>query len=123
MAVANNNGGYIPDDYITYDTVKVDNTGSFDKQDGSFTAPIGGTFLFLFNAQVRTATDARISVRINGSSKQYFYNDDVDNYGQLVAFWSLDLVLGDKVQIYNSYSSSINVASTQSLYFMGILIN
>ena len=100
----------------------MDNTDSFNKEDGAFVAPIAGTYMFLFNAFARTADKAELYIQVNGVTSQYVHEFDVvDN--QIVSFWSLDLVQEDEVKIYNEYSSSIYIDGGQSLYFFGMLIN
>ena len=106
---------------ITYDIVQVDNSGSFDKNDGTFVAPIGGTYMFLFNAFVHS-DNARIGVIVNGVASQDF-REYASDQNQLVAFWSLDLVQGDEVKMENYVSSSVYISNNHLLYFMGILIN
>lgn len=117
-----------PSGYITYDVVEVDNAGCFDKDTGTFVAPTDGTYVFLFNAFVATSNGTTVLVSVNGLETEYFYSGDMGANGhrdgrQLNAFWSLKLVKGDTLRLLNSSRSSIYISFTESLYFMGLLLN
>merc|ERR1712018_919336 len=66
-------GGYwLPTGDIIFETVKVDNSGSFDKESGTFTAPSDGTYAFFFNCPFGAGPLIGFYVYVNDMERQYF---------------------------------------------------
>ena len=125
--VAKSNGisqGNYPHGNITYDITQVDHSGSFNKEEGIFVAPVTGLYYFQFNGQSYGKYDSAIEVLVNGFSVQAFYAEENSTQErQLSTFWTLNLEEYDEVTIHIKYTYSFYVTNHSPMYFMGFLFN
>jgi len=115
-------GGYwLPTGDIIFETVKVDNSGSFDKESGTFTAPSDGTFAFFFNCPFAGGPNVALYVYVNDMERQYFIEQYSGTHGSRVlsVFWSLDLKVNDKLKLSNHYENTLFGGYNQGAFFMG----
>ena len=101
-----NNGEYLqfPNQFLG------NSNGCFNSQSGTFTALVSGRYLFRLYLQVYNAypNDYNISMKLNGSSKHYFYGTGSADRSQDSRFYEaeLELVENDRVQFYISYAAN-----------------
>merc|ERR1712133_106654 len=99
---------------------------SFSPDTGVFTARINGLYIFQFMCYTRqipqTNPLAEIGVYVNGELVEEFWNvsDENSNYADHFSlFWTADLKANDELYLVNGYESSLLVAPTRGMYFMG----
>jgi len=99
---------------------------SFSPDTGVFTAPINGLYIFQFMCYTRqipqTNPLAEIGVYVNGELVEEFWNvsDENSNYADHFSlFWTAELKANDELYLVNGYESSLLVAPTRGMYFMG----
>jgi len=99
---------------------------SFSPDTGVFTAPINGLYIFQFMCYTRqipqTNPLAEIGVYVNGEIVEEFWNvsDENSNYADHFSlFWTAELKANDELYLVNGYESSLLVAPTRGMYFMG----
>jgi len=65
---------------LVFPIVQTNKGGGYDSSTGYFTAPIAGTYFFIFNASTRNDADNNIArFRKNGSNRSNVRSDAVDN--------------------------------------------
>merc|ERR1712126_90250 len=99
---------------------------SFSPDTGVFTAPINGLYIFQFMCYTRqipqTNPLAEIGVYVNGEIVEEFWNvsDENSNYADHFSlFWTAELKANAELYLVNGYESSLLVAPTRGMYFMG----
>jgi len=120
--------GYIPAGTIEWDfgILRVNQASSFSPDTGVFTPPIDGLYIFQFMCYTRQIPRenplAEIGVYVNGELVEEFWNvsDENSNYADHFSlFWTADLKANDELCLVNGYESSLLVAPTRGMYFMG----
>merc|ERR1711953_1065899 len=103
MFIAENHNNYsssytfLPVGKITWDVEQVDPTYSFSQDDGVFTAPIDGLYIFQFQCfldQDGPEDDrAELKAFVNGKNLEHFWNvaNENDYYGHFSLFWTTNL--------------------------------
>merc|ERR1712126_503625 len=123
--------GYIPAGTIEWDfgILRVNQASSFSPDTGVFTAPIDGLYIFhlmCYTRQIpRENPLAEIGVYVNGELVEEFWNvsDENSNYADHFSlFWTADLKANDQLCLVNGYESSLLVAPTRGMYFMGKIL-
>jgi len=138
MFIAENHNNYssswrwVPVGNIAWDVEQVDPTSSFSQDNGVFTAPRDGLYIFQFQCYLdqsqRDDGYAEIKLFVNGDNIERFWNvADKDrqntNYGgHFSLFWTANLKADDQLWVQNVYDKSIQVNIDHGMYFMGTIL-
>ena len=115
---------YLPFGPIIFDIEQIDTKNSFNINDGVFTVPESGLYLFTFNGYVNTNIYGVVYVYVNGNRIKYFYDyEGTGKYGrELTFFVSLELQQYDELYLDNGYASSLYVTDDHPMTFLGTLL-
>ncbi len=129
MFFATFNIDYFPisdDEVIAWNTAVINPGGNYDTLTGAYTAPVHGFYQFSVQKE---SDNYRAFLRVFKEGVQVLYNDFInldDGIPVTATSFILELQAGERVQIYNDYSSSIaGVLSGTSVYrswFSGYLL-
>ena len=112
----------LPTGPIVFDIEQIDTKNSFNINDGVFTVPESGLYLFTFNGFVSAVTIESVYVYVNGKGIKYFYdNESSGENRQLTFFFSMELQQNDELYLYNEFSSSLDVSDVHPMTFFGTL--
>merc|ERR1712062_658152 len=118
IAVRNSDDNFLPTEQISFDMEDVDSQNVFDKEEGTFSAPIDGVYEFQFNGYVGSADYAYLYVYVNGDSVRY-YNDAGDHPRQVTIYFSMTLKQDDKLWLDNWQSSTFYASENHVMTFEG----
>ena len=114
---------YLPFGPIIFDIEQIDTKHSFNINDGVFTVPESGLYLFTFNGFVRSSTSAGVYVYVNEHCIKEFYDNETSGYNrQMTFFFSLELQQNDELYLINAYMSSLYVSNVYQMTFSGTLL-
>ena len=130
FVASKNSDSYIPaDTVITFDRKEVDNSNNFDMANGTFIAPVDGSYMFMFSASIRKPAPSKhgdstvVEVYVNGGYAKDFHSDaDPLWWRQMTFFWSTPLKKGDKLWLMNKFDQTLLIDGTNPLTFMGYLV-
>merc|ERR1712012_419858 len=107
---------------ITFDDKILDPSNIFDIERGTFTAPVYGNYLFLFNGHVFNTGYSGVFVYVNGNVVYYFdeSNDNSSYLSHAYNFmFALTLKGGDELLLYNDYSDTLWDDTARPMTFVG----
>lgn len=117
------NGG---EDYLTFSGCTVNIGNGMNPKSGEFKCPEGGLYLFLFTCCTFDMKKCLISIRKNGKDVTNFHDQDGDqNKGKTMIGQNvlLELIVGDKVQIYTYTATGItDHKNSRYTQFIGLLM-
>merc|ERR1711953_549937 len=104
------------------------NNYSLSQDDGVFTAPIDGLYIFQFQCfldQDGPEDDrAELKAFVSGKNLEHFWNvaNENDYYGHFSLFWTTNLKADDQLWLENVFDHSIQVNIDHGMYFMGKIL-
>lgn len=111
----------ITSQYVSYQTVVLNNGSGLDGETGIFTAPKAGTYLFTFHAQMDNPYTQRLHITLNGEYQTGIVNDNGLNSYHQTSTMSITIILSlevnDTVGIY-----LVDGGLKEDSYFSGILV-